>query len=374
MLRSAALAIRSQANHVTSPLPRRYWDEMTTLDFAEADTARWIAVLPVAAIEQHGPHLPVYTDTCIAEGMIRRSIELLPDDLPVTFLPVQAVGKSNEHISSPGTLTSPGRRRTKLWLDIGDSVDRAGVEKLIVINSHGGNVPMVDIVARELRVRHDMLVVGDRVVAPRPSRRAPGPEEALYGIHGGDIETSIMLHLRPDLVRMDKAIDFRSTQLDFIDEFKHLRAHGPVQFGWKAQDLNPYGAVGNAEAATAEKGKAVVDLRRAPSSIFAATFDAFRDGAAVEALSRDARSRRCGRELGGIALADDAATLKLKSRDFFWFSPILKPLLDDKRADLVAMPRTKDDVDPRRRGLRPPSHPADRARRRHRQLRPGGAA
>ena len=84
------------------PLPRRYWHEMTTLDFRESDTTEWIAVLPVAAIEQHGPHLPVYTDTCIAEGMIRRAIELLPDDLPVTFLPVQPVGKSNEHISSPG--------------------------------------------------------------------------------------------------------------------------------------------------------------------------------------------------------------------------------------------------------------------------------
>ena len=176
-------------------------------------------MLPVAAIEQHGPHLPVYTDTCIAEGMIRRAIELLPDDLPVTFLPVQPIGKSNEHISSPGTLTSTWETATKLWLDIGDSVDRAGVEKLIVINSHGGNVPMVDIVARELRVRHDMLVVATVWSRLGHPEGLPGPEEALYGIHGGDIETSIMLHLRPDLVRMDKAIDFRSTQLDFIDEF-----------------------------------------------------------------------------------------------------------------------------------------------------------
>ena len=242
-------------------LPRRYWAEMTTLDFAEGDTSSWIAVLPVAAIEQHGPHLPVYTDTAIAEGMIRRTIELLPDDLPVTFLPVQPVGKSNEHISSPGTLTSTWETATKLWLDIGDSVDRAGVEKLIVINSHGGNVPMVDIVARELRVRHDMLVVATMWSRLGHPDGLPGPEEALYGIHGGDIETSIMLHFRPDLVRMDKAIDFRSTQLDFIDEFRHLRAHRPVQFGWKAQDLNPYGAVGNAEAATAEKGRAVVDFQ-----------------------------------------------------------------------------------------------------------------
>jgi creatinine amidohydrolase len=240
-------------------LPRRYWQEMTARDFAESDTATWIAVLPVAAIEQHGPHLPVYTDTCIAEGMIRRSIDLIQEDLPVTFLPVQAIGKSNEHISSPGTLTSTWETTTKLWLDIGDSVHRAGVRKLIVINSHGGNVPMVDIVARELRVRHDMLVVATAWSRFGQPEGISAPEEAFYGIHGGDIETSIMLHFRHDLVDMGAARDFRSTQLDLIAEYRQLRAHGPVQFGWKAQDLNPAGVVGNAAAANADKGRAVVD-------------------------------------------------------------------------------------------------------------------
>ncbi|MEX0853688.1 MAG: creatininase family protein [Bauldia sp.] len=240
-------------------LPRRTWHEMTTGDFAGGDTGRWIAVLPVAAIEQHGPHLPVYTDTCIAEGMVRRAIELMPDDLPATFLPVQAIGKSNEHISSPGTLTTTWETATRLWLDIGDSVRRAGLRKLIIVNSHGGNVPMIDIVARELRVRHDMLVVATAWSRFGQPEGLSAAQEALYGIHGGDIETSMMLHFRPDLVRMEAAQDFRSAQLDFNAEFKHLRAHGPVQFGWKAQDLNPHGAVGDASAATAEKGRAVVD-------------------------------------------------------------------------------------------------------------------
>ena len=244
-------------------LPRPYWAEMTTRDFADSDTSEWIAVLPVAAIEQHGPHLPVCTDTCIAEGMIRRAIELMPGSLSVTFLPVQAVGKSNEHISSPGTLTTTWETTTRLWLDIGDSVHRAGVRKLIVMNSHGGNVPMVDIVARELRVRHDMLVVATAWSRFGQPDGLPTGDEALYGIHGGEIETSVMLHLRPELVRMDEAKDFRSAQLDFIKEFKHLRAHGLVQFGWKAQDLNPGGTVGNAAAATAEKGRAVVDHQAA---------------------------------------------------------------------------------------------------------------
>ncbi len=244
-------------------LPRGFWAEMTTGDFAGAETVGWIAVLPVAAIEQHGPHLPVLTDTCIAEGMVARAIALMPGELPVTFLPVQAVGKSNEHISSPGTLTTTWETATRLWLDIGDSVRRAGVRKLIVINSHGGNVPMVDIVARELRVRHDMLVVATAWSRFGHPQGLPAGDEGLYGIHGGDIETSMMLHLRPDLVHMDKAEDFRSAQLDFIDEFKHLRAHGPVQFGWKAQDLNRAGTVGNATVATAAKGRAVVEHQAA---------------------------------------------------------------------------------------------------------------
>ena len=240
-------------------LPRRYWHEMTTRDFADNDTSGWIAVLPVAAIEQHGPHLPVYTDTCIAEGMVRHTIEFLGDALPVTFLPVQAVGKSNEHISSPGTLTSTWETTTKLWLEIGDSVHRAGVRKFIIVNSHGGNVPMIDIVTRELRVRHDMLAVGTAWSRFGYPEGITAAEESLYGIHGGDVETSEMLYLRPDLVKMNLAEDFRSSQLGFLKEFKHLRAHGLSQFGWKAQDLNAKGAVGNAGAATAAKGNAVVD-------------------------------------------------------------------------------------------------------------------
>jgi creatinine amidohydrolase len=232
---------------------------MTTLYFRVAGVGDWIAVLPVAAIEQHGPHLPVVTDTCIAEGLIARAIELMPGDLPVTFLPVQAVGKSDEHVAFPGTLTASWETATKLWLDIGESVHRAGVRKIILINSHGGNVPMVDIVTRELRVRFDMLAVGTGWARFGYPEGLSAPQEALYGIHGGDIETSMMLHLRSDLLRMDLAEDFRSAQLDFIEAFTHLRAHGPVQFGWKAEDLNPKGAVGNASAATAEKGRAIVE-------------------------------------------------------------------------------------------------------------------
>lgn len=240
-------------------LPTRYWHEMTTVDFQDPDIGTWIAVLPVAAIEQHGPHLPVYTDTAIANGQVSRVIDLLPDDLPVTFLPTQAIGKSNEHISSPGTLTLSWDTVTQAWLDIGHSVARAGVRKLVLINAHGGNVPIIDIVARELRVEHEMLVTATAWARFGQPEGVFPAEEFIYGIHGGDVETSLMLHLHPDLVRMDLAEDFTSAQQDFLQEFKHLRGHGPAQFGWKAQDLNDKGVVGNAANATAEKGRLSLD-------------------------------------------------------------------------------------------------------------------
>lgn len=239
--------------------PRRYWHDMTTEDFSSPSCASWIAVLPIAAIEQHGPHLPLVTDTAIAEGQIRRVLELLPDSLPATFLPVQTIGKSDEHISSPGTLTLSWETATKCWLEIGESVARAGVRKLVLINSHGGNVPIMDIVSRELRVKHGLFVTATNWLRfGQPEGLFPAAEFT-YGIHGGDIETSLMLHLHPDLVQMEKAQDFTSQQQSYLKEFKHLRGHGKAQYGWKAQDLNPLGALGNARAATAEKGRRALD-------------------------------------------------------------------------------------------------------------------
>jgi creatinine amidohydrolase len=242
----------------TLPLP--FWKDMTTVDFSASDTSGWIALLPVCAIEQHGPHLPVATDTTINEGNVAAMLKKLPAGLPVTVLPTQAIGKSNEHIHSPGTLTLTYETLARVVIEIGESVRRAGVRKLVLANSHGGNIALLDVVARELRVRHGMLVVVASWSRLGQPQGLFSEWEQAYGIHGGDMETSVMLALTPDVVKMDKAEKFHSLQERLVQSHKHLRAHGPTAFGWIAQDLGPHGTVGDASIATVDKGLKTIEV------------------------------------------------------------------------------------------------------------------
>src|SRR5262245_38024825 len=114
-------------------MPKRFWSELKSSEFAALDPNSTLAILPVAATEQHGPHLPVMTDTAIAEGMIRTALARLPDDLSVLFLPIQTIGKSNEHLRSPGTITFSAENLVRIWVEIGESVHRAGLRKLIIV-------------------------------------------------------------------------------------------------------------------------------------------------------------------------------------------------------------------------------------------------
>jgi creatinine amidohydrolase len=232
-----------------------FWGDLTSEEFRALDPERCIVVLPVAAIEQHGPHLPVLTDTAIADGMLTTLRVTLPADLSVLVLPIQAYGKSDEHILSPGTLTLSAQSLLSAMTEIGASVARAGLRKMVLINSHGGNTDVLGIVARELRVRHAMLCVATHWGRFGLPAGMYSPIEDRHGIHAGEIETSLMLHFRPDLVRIQKAKTFVSNAVAFEEEFTHLRATGAHGFGWIAQDLNTEGAVGDAAAATAQKGK-----------------------------------------------------------------------------------------------------------------------
>jgi creatinine amidohydrolase len=247
-------------------LPSRYWADLTSRHFAQLAASplidKAVAVLPVAAIEQHGPHLPLSVDTTLVNGVVNASLAHLPADLPVLFLPTQQVGKSNEHIRFPGTLTLSAQTLISVWMELGASVARAGFKKLVLLNSHGGHVSVMDIVARDLRTAHDLIVyhtswynlpLGSDVMGQFP------PVEHRFGIHAGDIETSMMLALAPQLVDMAQAQNFHSSSQDRAAKYPILGNGSSAKLGWQMQDYNAQGAAGNALAATAAKGHALVN-------------------------------------------------------------------------------------------------------------------
>ncbi|MGA2288912.1 creatininase family protein [Bradyrhizobium sp.] len=244
---------------MTSTVPPRDWTCIHWPDLGGAGTARWIAVLPLAATEQHGPHLPLGTDVMIAEAYLARVRELLPAAVPATFLPIQPVGISTEHIGYPGTLTLPAEVALKSWMEIGISVARTGIRKLVMVTSHGGNSAAMTLVAQDLRAKWGLLAVTtgwSRFGAPQGLVSA---EELRHGIHGGAVETSIMLARYKQHVRTEEIADFRSTSIAMERDYRRLSAHRPAPFAWQAQDLHASGAVGDATEASAEKGELLID-------------------------------------------------------------------------------------------------------------------
>ena len=244
--------------HQPSHFPSRHWSHWTTEDFSQHVNHRTIAVLPVAAIEQHGPHLPVCVDTAIGEAIVAATLPHLPDDVPALFLPMQAVGFSPEHTTFAGTLSLKAETVLRLWMDIGESVAAAGIKKLLIFNTHGGQVGMADIVARDLRARFGMLVFRcNWFDLPLPT--VCSAHEQRFGIHAGEVETALMLAIAPELVRMERAQVFHSTSQDRAALYPILGNGKSAKFGWMMQDYNPAGAVGNATAATAKTGRTLIE-------------------------------------------------------------------------------------------------------------------
>ncbi len=256
-------------------LPYPFWSDLTTKQFAELAASpyveRLVAVLPVAAIEQHGPHLPLNVDALIVDGVIKAALPHMgwgkagepaaADAVPALFLPTQKISLSTEHIGFAGTLTLSPQTVMALWMEIGASVARAGIKKLVLLNSHGGNVGLMDVVARELRTAHGLIVYHSSWYnLPLEGAEALfSAEEHRFGVHAGEIETSMMLALRPDLVDMPLAENFHSTSQDRAAKYPILGNGKSAKFGWQMQDYNESGAVGNALEATADKGYKLID-------------------------------------------------------------------------------------------------------------------
>jgi len=238
----------------------RFWGDHTTEDFAALDPTETVVLLPIAATEQHGPHLPVSVDHDICEALVERLVTRLPISVPLLVMPTLPIGLSIEHSDFPGTLSFSAETMISVLMELAGGVTAAGFNKLAILNSHGGNPAVLDIVAHKLRRKHDMLVFPLNGYRYWQVESHFGVHEAAHGIHGGAAETSIMQAIRPQVVRNDKIEAFASSSETMASTYAHLRPFGrSVRFGWQTQDLNPTGALGDATKANAEVGSRLLD-------------------------------------------------------------------------------------------------------------------
>jgi len=250
--------------------PSAFWADCGTTHFQSlrdsGTMADVIAVLPVAATEQHGPHLPLKVDTAIVDGVIAATLPNLAPSSQALFLPTQAVGFSPEHARFAGTLTLKAETVLRLWTDLGDSIAATGVRKMLIFNAHGGQANFMDIVARDLRARHRMLVYtanwyGFPLVSPQGEdlNALFSAQEQRFGVHAGAVETSLMLALDGQRVDRGAAVNFPSSAQARAQRFEILGNGRSAKMAWQIQDYNPSGAVGDASAATAGKGHQLLD-------------------------------------------------------------------------------------------------------------------
>lgn len=236
------------------------WADLTAMDFAALDRANAVAILPIGAVEQHGPHLPFSVDRDLALAVLTRALPLIASDLTVLALPVQAIGKSTEHGAWAGTLSLTGETLLRVLHDIAASVHRAGISRLLIVNGHGGNRAILDLACRDLRAEFGLITAHVAWDELADAEDVVGEAEARNGLHAGDVETSAMLAAHPERVRMDRAESFGSAHVNWHRDHPELGlGMAPLRPGWLMGDLNPKGAVGNAVAATAEKGEMLLD-------------------------------------------------------------------------------------------------------------------
>lgn len=239
--------------------PIRWWQDCTPHEISALAAADGVALLPLAAIEQHGEHLPLSTDLDIALGLIEAALGKLRPALPVRVLPPFAVGMSLEHCAFPGTLSLRPETAIGALVELGERVAAAGLRRLIMFNSHGGNKAVIDLAALRLRAERRMLVVRANYFRFAPPPDALPADELRHGLHGGALETAMMLHLAPEKVRTERIADFEPAGRRMAAAGQMLGPEGEAGFAWMAQDINACGASGDARLANAALGARLVD-------------------------------------------------------------------------------------------------------------------
>lgn len=243
----------------------RRWADLAWTDFAALDAARTLAVLPLGATEQHGPHLPLGVDTLLAEGVLAAAAPHLPHDAPLLVLPTLAVGLSTEHTAYPGTLSLQPETALALLADVAAGVARAGVRKLLILNGHGGHVGLLDVATRTMRMRHGLLVWSVHWwqlpltdTDGHDLEGDLGAPERRWGVHAGQLETAAMLALAPHLVRHAALQTFVSRRTEHAPRQPTLHDGRSAKWAWAMHDLHPLGAAGDAAAADASWGQRVL--------------------------------------------------------------------------------------------------------------------
>ncbi|HSP58104.1 MAG TPA: creatininase family protein [Halomonas sp.] len=253
-------------SHASTPLRFPRWQDLTSQELSTLPSDS-VAVMVLGAIEQHGAHLPLSTDLEIGEGLLSAAQEKLPEGFPLVVLPPMAIGASDEHLSFPGTLSLSPELAIATLEAYGEAVARAGFQRLVWINSHGGNKAVMDLAALRLRRRHGLLVVKLHYMRmPLPANLSPDAlpaeglpiEELRHGLHGGAVETAMMRYLEPSQVRLDHLADVPSRGRAMATQGMRLGPEGEASFAWLAEDLHPLGVVGNAHLGTRELGEQLV--------------------------------------------------------------------------------------------------------------------
>lgn len=231
------------------------WGDLTSTDLAALAGNKPVAALVLGAIEQHGPHLPLATDRIIGDSLLKLAGERLEEGFPLLVLPSLSLGASEEHAGFAGTLSLSAEQMKHQVVAVGGGLARSGFERLVLVNAHGGNIGWMNDAALELRRRLGLLAVKASYMQFEPPADLLSAAELRDGLHGGLAETAMMLHIAPELVRMERARDFRPN----YPQRGPLAPQGEAAWAWLAEDLHAAGVVGDAASASAELGESLVN-------------------------------------------------------------------------------------------------------------------